>query len=184
MPTQTLINEAKDHFKKSVDHLHREFSQIQAGRANPAMVEGLMVDAYGSMMPLKNCASVSAPEPHQLAIQPWDRGLLSNIENAIRKSELGLNPLNDGTGVIRLNVPALTEDRRRDLVKVVNAKAEEARVGIRQSRQDALQKIRALKDLSEDLTKKSEEDLQKAVNDANNEVDAVTKQKETDVMKV
>lgn len=184
MPTNAIIQEAKEHFKKSLDHLHREFTQIQAGRANPAMVEHVIVDMYGTPTPLKNCASVSVPEPQQLAIQPWDRSLTSSVEVAIRKSDLGLNPLNDGTGVIRLNIPPLTEDRRRDLVKVVNVKAEEARVGVRQSRQDALHKIRQLKDISEDLIKQTETQLQDEVNNANKEIDELTKQKEADVMKV
>lgn len=184
MPTQMIILEAQEHFEKALQHLHKEFAQIQAGRANPAMIESLQIEAYGSFSPLKNNANISAPEPQQLAVQAYDRSLLSAIEKAIRNSELGLNPLNDGTGIIRINIPPLTEERRRSLVKIVHAKSEEAKVGIRQGRQDALHQIRGLQGVSEDLIKQAEEELQKAVNDANKEVDEATKAKEADVMKV
>ncbi|HPO05991.1 MAG TPA: ribosome recycling factor [Candidatus Gracilibacteria bacterium] len=179
-----LIQESEAAMKKAVAHLQFEFTQIQAGRANAAMVENLLIEAYGSTSPLKNNAQISIPEPQTIAIQPWDRSLLSQIEKSIRNSSLGVNPVNDGTGVIRINVPALTEDRRRDLVKVVNAKAEEGRVAVRKIRQDFLQDIRAQEGVSEDLIKNEESDLQEVVNKANKEIDEITKQKEADIMKV
>ncbi|MBT4936543.1 ribosome recycling factor [Candidatus Peregrinibacteria bacterium] len=184
MPTQTIIQNAKQQFQKAIDHLHREFSQLQAGQASSAMVENILVEAYGTPSPLKNSANISVPEPQQLSIEPYDKSLLSPIETAIRNSGMGLNPLNDGSGVIRINIPPLTEERRRDLVKVVHAKAEEAHVAIRQARQDSLHSIRKLEDLSEDLIKQAEEELQEEVNNANKEVDNNKKQKEDDVMKV
>ena len=184
MEAQLYIEEAKEHFQKSLEHLQREFAQIQAGQANPAMVENLMIDAYGSIAPLKNNASISTPEPQQLTIEPYDKSLLSAIETAIRNSDLGLNPLNDGSGLIRLNIPPLTEERRRELVKVVHTKSEETKVGIRKSRQDQLNHIRALEGVSEDLIKQAEDELQEETNKANKEVDELTKHKEADVMRV
>ncbi len=184
MPTQAIIANAKEQFQKAIDHLHKEFGQIQAGQANPAIVENLMILAYGSKSPLKNNASISIPEPQCLAISPYDKSLVSSIEKAIRDSDLGLNPLNDGTGIIRLNIPPLTEDRRRGLVKVVRDKSEEAKVAVRNARHEAQHNIRKLDDISEDIKKDTENKLQEEVNNANKEIDDATKQKETDVMKV
>jgi len=184
MDIEFIIAEAQEHFEKSLTHLKKEFGQIQAGQSNPALLDSIIIDLYGSPAPLKNNASISAPDPQSLAIQPWDKSLIAVIESAIRKSELGLNPINDGTGIIRLNIPPLTEERRRDLVKVVHQKSEEAKVGIRKARQDAIHHIKALEGTSEDIVKNAEENLQEEVTKANKEVESLTKQKETDVMTV
>ena len=182
MHTQ-LINEAKDKIQKALEHLHQEYAQLQAGRAHPSIVENINVDAYSAMQPIKSLANISTPESQQITIEPWDKSLLSNIETAIRKSELGLNPLNDGSGIIRITLPQLTEERRRDLVKVVNEKAENEKVTVRQIRQDAIQKIRN-SDLSEDQVKNAEIDIQEIVNDANKDIDNSKKSKEESIMTV
>lgn len=184
MTTSFIIDIAKENFEKTKKYLHKEFAQIQAGQANPVMIESLAIDAYGNVSPLKNHANISAPEPQQLVIDPYDKSLLSIIETTIRNSNMGFNPLNDGTGVIRINIPPLTEERRRDLVKIVHAKAEEARVSIRKARQDALNDIRKQKDISEDIIKEEEIALQNEVNAINTHIEKDMKQKESDVMKV
>jgi ribosome recycling factor len=184
MEPTSFVLEAKASFEKSLQHLKGEFAQIQAGQANTSLVEGILVPAYGSMSPLKNNASLSIPEPQTISIEPWDKSLLSAIEKAIRDSDLGLTPQNNGSGVLRLHIPPLTEERRKNLVKVVHSKTEEVKVSIRQIRQDALRDIRSLEGVSEDLIKQEEENLQKAVQDINEKIDALSKQKETDIMKV
>lgn len=184
MSSDNIINEAKNNFQKSIQHLKQEFAQIQAGQANPALLENIMIDAYGTNSPLKNNAAISAPEPQCIAVQPWDKSLLSAIEKAIREQANGLNPVDDGTGYIRVQIPMLTEERRRELVKVIHQKSEEARVGVRKHRQDALNDIRAMDGISEDLIKQGEEELQEEVKKANAEIEDLTKKKEAETMKV
>ncbi len=183
---QQIINDAAKKLEAALEHLRQEFIKIQTGRASPALVENLMVDSYGSMMPLKGLASISIPEPKQIMIQPWDRSILGAIEKAIRNSTLGLNPMSDGV-VVRLNLPPLTEERRKELVKVVHHTAEESRIAVRNVRHEALDHLKRLekeKALSEDALKVREKELQKKIDDTNAKVEEIAKAKEAEVMKV
>src|SRR6266567_1676510 len=128
-----IINSHKESLEKSIEHFHVETGKIRTGRANASLVEDVMVDYYGAKTPLKQIASINIPEPRTIAIQPWDRGALAAIEGAIRSSDLNLNPMNDGI-LVRINIPMLTEDRRKEMVKVLNQKNEEARIGVRSVR--------------------------------------------------
>lgn len=169
-----------------MSYLHEEYSKLQTGRANAALVDSLEVECFGSTMPLKGLASISIPESNQIAIQPWNRDQLPNIEKAIRESNLGLNPSNDGQ-MIRLILPPLTEERRKDLVKLVHKYAEDARVSIRNARHEALKKWEAqekTKEISEDELSGNEKGLQKEVDDFNQKVEENAKQKEKDIMTV
>ncbi len=182
---QVLSNCATD-FGKAIEHLRHEYAKLQVGRANPAVVEGLMVDVYGAPQPIKNIANISVPEPRSLAIQPWDKGNLVGIEKAIAHSGLGLNPMNDGAAV-RINIPPLTEERRADLSKVVKKLAEEAKIAVRNARQDAINKFKQLKNdnqLTEDDVRSYEKKLQDKVDSSNSEIDSLSKGKENDVMTV
>ena len=124
------INEARAHMEKAVEAMRREFSSVRTGKASPALLDAVRIDAYGSKMPVNQLASVSAPEPRLLIVQPWDKSLLQAIEKGIQTAELGLNPSNDGN-VIRVPIPALTEERRKDLVRMLHKLAEEGRVAVR-----------------------------------------------------
>lgn len=186
MSTQSAIQTAIVDFDKAIAHLNHEFSRLQVGQANPALVDSLMVEAYGQMQPLKNLASISVPEPRTLQIQPWDRGMLGAVEKAIQKSDLNLSPVNNGAAVL-LNIPPLTEERRRDLVKVVHRLAEEARISIRAVRQTAHTKFKTLsqnKEITEDDVKGAEKRLQEKVDEYNDKVAELAKMKEQVIMKV
>lgn len=180
------INEAKEKMENAMMYLREEFGKLQTGRANAALVEGLEVEVFGSTMPLKGLASISIPESNQIAIQPWNRDHLPNIEKAIIEANLGLNPSNDGLA-IRLIIPPLTEERRKDLVKLVNKYAEDARVSIRNARHEALKKLEAMeknKEISEDELSGKEKSLQSEVDDFNARVEESAKNKEKDIMTV
>ena len=171
MPDQA-INEAKQKMQNALNYLHEEYGKLQTGRANAALVDGLDVEVFGSHMPLKGLANISIPESNQIAIQPWNRDHLPNIEKAITEGNLGLNPTNDGL-VIRLILPPLTEDRRKDLVKLVHKYAEDTRVSIRNARHEALKKMEAMeknKEISEDELAGKEKSLQTAVDEFNSKV--------------
>jgi len=181
-----VINEAKSKMQNAVKFLHEEYGKLQTGRASAALVDGLTIDVFGSSMPIRGLASISIPESNQIAIQPWNRDHLVNIEKAIRESNLGLNPGNDGQ-VIRLIIPPLTEERRRDLVKLVHKYAEDARVSIRNARHEALKRMEAMekaKEISEDELKGREKALQKEVDDFNAQIEEAAKHKEKDIMTV
>ena len=134
-----LIKDAEEKMKKAIESTRHEYSQVRTGRANPGILEHLKVDMYGSSLPLNQVAAVSVPEPRQLLITPFDRTALAHIEKAIMKSDVGITPNNDGTG-IRLNIPPLTEQRRKDLIKQVSQKAEQGKASIRTVRQEAIKK--------------------------------------------
>jgi ribosome recycling factor len=156
-----LINDAQAHMKKSIEHLEIELGKIRAGRANPSMLESVQVDYYGTNTPLTQVANISTPDARTLMIQPWEKNMLQPIEKAIQAANLGFNPQNDGT-VIRINVPTLTEERRKDLVKKSKAEAEHARVAIRNTRRDANEHAkRDSKGLPEDVVKDAEDKIQK-----------------------
>jgi ribosome recycling factor len=187
MTISELLNEAKAGFDKAYTHLTGELAGLQVGRASAAMVEGLQIDSYGAHQPLRNLANISVPDARTLAIQPWDRSTLQSIEKAIRDSSLGLNPNNDGLRIL-LNIPPLTEERRRDLTKVVGSLAEEARIGVRRIRQEILGRARRAADgddaFTEDDEKVFEKKLQTEVDSVNQRIEELAKKKEAEVMKV
>lgn len=172
--------------KKTCNVYQEELSSIRAGRANPALLDKIIVEYYGVMTPLNQIAGVSAPEPRLLVIQPWDANTIAHIEKAILKSDLGLNPSNDGK-LIRLPIPQLTEERRKDMVKVVRKNAENAKIAIRNSRREAndiLKKKEKTKDLSEDERIMAEEKIQELTDKYIEEIDKLTEKKEVDLMEV
>lgn len=181
-----IIKTADEKMNKTISVLKNELSSMKAGRANPKMLDRIEIECYGSMMPLNQVAGVSAPEPRVLLIQPWDKGSIKEIEKAILKSDLGLNPSNDGS-VIRLVIPELTEETRKNLVKSIRKVGEEAKVAVRAIRRDANDKIKALKkdnEISEDEAKKAEENIQKETDKFIKEIDKTLETKEKEVMSV
>ena len=186
MTSDQVLNGASQEFDKAVNHLKEEFTRLQLGRASAAMVENVHVEMYGSVQPLKAVASISVPEPRTLMIQPWDRSSLAAIEKAIVGSGLGLNPINDGI-VVRINIPALTEERRVNLTKVVKKLAEEARIGVRTARHDAHDQLKALEaksEITEDDLRGSVKKLQDKVDAMNVKIDELARLKEQDIMAV
>jgi ribosome recycling factor len=181
-----VLNHAAERMEKAVSALRREFAAIRAGRATPSLLDKITVDYYGSSTPLNQLANISAPEPRLLVIQPWDKKTVAEIERAILKSDLGLTPSNDGN-VIRLAVPQLTEERRRELVKVVKKKAEEARVAIRNVRRDVNEEIKKSEKnsvITEDELRKTQEDIQKMTDKYIEEAEKVLAVKEREIMEV
>ncbi len=179
-----LINDAKGHMQKSIDHLEVELGKIRAGRANPAMLDGLHVDYYGSNVPLSQVSNISTPDARTLMIQPWEKNMLQPIEKAIQAANLGFNPQNDGA-VIRINVPTLTEERRKDMVKKSKAEAEHARVAIRNTRRDANEHAkRDSKGLPEDVVKGAEEQIQKMTDQFIALVDKHLEAKDKEIMTI
>lgn len=171
----------------ALDHFEAELRKVQTGRAQPSMLDGIKVEVYGTLMPLNQAANINAPEPQLLQITPFDPSNIAAISAAIRNDQsLGLNPSDDGR-VVRVPVPALTEERRRQLVKLAGEKVEEARIGVRAARQDALQDAKRQKDaktLTEDDVKAVEKQIDKLVADYNARIEAVFKAKEQDILKV
>lgn len=181
-----LKKTTQDHMRQAITHLQEEFSAIRSGRANAGMVDRLNVDYYGSSVPLQQLASFSVPEARQLLISPFDKGALQAIEKAIQTSDLGVNPSNDGSN-IRLTFPPLTEDRRKELVKVAKAKAEDARVSARNARRNARQELEKLEkdgEISKDDLERAEKDFDKATADVVSEIDAMVAIKEVELMEV
>lgn len=184
--TMQSISEAKSHMEKAVDAMRREFSAVRTGKASPALLDVVRVDAYGSKMPIQQVASVNAPEPRMLIVQPWDKSLLKTIEKAIQEAELGLNPSNDGN-VIRVPIPALTEERRKDMVKMLNRLAEEGRVAVRHARQEAnkeLKRMQQAHEVSEDDARRQMDEIQKLTDTFIARIDDLLKAKEQEVMEV
>jgi len=172
--------------QKAVDAAKREFAGVRTGRASPALLERVTVDYYGVQTPINQVASVTVPDPRLIMIQPWDKTLVREIERAIQKSELGLTPSNDGTA-IRLPIPSLTGERRRELVKVIHKQAEEARVAIRNIRRDhkeQLERLEKKSELSEDETRRAVEELQKLTDQFIKQIDTLLTAKETEVTEV
>ncbi|HEU5318727.1 MAG TPA: ribosome recycling factor [Chloroflexota bacterium] len=181
-----VIADAEKKMQKAIEHLEQDLVTIRTGRANPSLVDRLHVDYYGTEMPLNQLASINIPEARLIVIQPWDKGSISAIEKAIQKSELGLTPSNDGN-VIRIALPQLTEDRRRELVRVVHKRVEDGRVAIRNIRREAHDDIRDLRKenmATDDDVKDGEQRLQKVTDRFIAEADRLGKQKETEVMAV
>ncbi len=181
-----LISKSEEKMKKTISVLKNELATMKAGRANPTMLDRIEVEYYGSMVPINQISNISAPEPRLLLIQPWEKNTLKDIEKAILKSDLGINPSNDGT-VIRLLVPELTEETRKNLVKVVKKTGEESKIAIRSIRREANDKIKALKkdsDISEDDIKKGEDEIQKKTDAYIKEIDRIVEEKEKEIMSV
>ncbi len=181
-----LLEDARLQMDQSLQHLAVELSHIRAGRASANMVEDVRVDAYGSMMPLNQVASISTPSHDLIVIQPWDKGQLGAIEKAIQAANLGINPTNDGQ-LVRISIPPLTEERRIELAKQAHAKGEEAKISIRNVRRDIrnhIQKLQIDEQLPEDMRYESEESLQKHTDEHTSKVDAMLAKKETDIMAV
>jgi len=188
MTVDSIIEDSKKKMKQSMETLKRELATVRTGRANPTILDTVQVEYYGSNMPLNQLASVSVPEPSCLLIQPFDKNTMKSIETAILKSDLGLNPANDGS-VIRLPIPSLTEERRKELTKVVSRMGEEIKTAIRNVRRDQNENIKKMeKDkasgLSEDASRKALDQIQKITDDFIKEVEDAIKHKETEIMKV
>jgi ribosome recycling factor len=181
-----IIADIEDRMKKSITSLQREFGTIRTGRANPSMFEGIKVSVYGTEMPLNQVATISCPEPKLVVIQPWDRGNLSEVEKAIFKSDLSLNPSNDGN-LIRIQIPDLTEERRKEYVKHAKHKAEECKVAVRNIRRDGNDMIKEMeknKELSEDEAKNSLSRIQKITDKFIDEAQKLTDNKEKEILNV
>lgn len=181
-----IIDKKRSELEKSIEHFKEEIGQLRTGRAAVSMVDALMVDYYGAKSPLKQVASISIPEPRTIVIAPWDKGSLVSIEKTLRESQLNLNPNNDGQ-VIRINIPALTEERRKDLVKVLNQKAEDARIAIRKQREDAWEEIQASEKaglMGEDDKFTGKERLQEVIDEYNKKVEEIRAKKEGEILTV
>lgn len=186
MSVQDAISRAEQEFEKALLHLKDEFGRLQVGRASSALVENINVDVYGSSQPIKAIATIVIPEPKTIQIQPWDKSTLGSIEKAIVGIGTGLNPINDGI-FIRINIPPLTEERRRDLTKHVSKLAEDARITVRNIRQDAHNHFKQLKadsEITEDDLHSADKRLQEKVDAINKKIDETTKSKEQDVMTI
>ena len=184
--TNEYIADARDRMKRSVEATVNNFGSIRAGRANPHLLDRIVVDYYGAQTPLKQLATINAPEARLLTVTPYDKSSMNAIEKSIRNSDLGLNPSNDGN-LIRLSVPELTEERRRDLVKQARHIAEEGRVGIRNIRRDVMHDLRELKnesEIGEDDERRAEQELQKLTDEKVAELDGILKAKEAEIMEV
>lgn len=183
---EDILKTQEERMKKSMESLRKEFASIRAGRATPALLDKVMVDYYGTPTPVNQVAKVTVPEARMIVIQPWEKTILHDIEKAIMKSDLGLSPNSDGTS-IRLAVPQMTRERRLEVVKTVNKKAEEAKVSLRNIRRDgndAIKKSEKAKEITEDDSKKGQEKMQKLLDSYVKQVDSARATKEKEVMEV
>jgi ribosome recycling factor len=181
-----LLKEMEAHMQKSLEATRREMTTIRTGRANPALLDRVEVDYFGSRLPINQVANISVPEPRMIVISPWDKKALPALEKAILKSDLGMNPNNDGS-VIRLNIPQLTEERRREMTKQVGRKIEEGKVSIRNIRRDSIEDLRSLKkegEIAEDEEKRTEDQVQKITDRFIYELDVAHRSKEAELMEV
>jgi ribosome recycling factor len=178
-----ILKECRTSMDKAVESSRREFNSIRGGKASSSLLDTVRVEAYGQSMPMSQVASVSAPEPRLLLVTPWDKGLAQAIEKAIRDSDLGLNPASQGT-VIRVPLPMLSEERRRDLVKIVHKLAEEGKIAIRHARTDMLSKVKKLEKIPEDDKSRAEKEAQKLTDEHVRQVDQLVAAKEAEIMEV
>jgi ribosome recycling factor len=181
-----LLQDAREHMAKSVDATRQKFQSVRTGRANPSLLDRINVDYYGAMTPLRQLSTISAPEARMLTVQPYDKSSIKAIERAIMESDLGLTPNNDGQ-IIRLQIPELTEERRRQLVKVVRGLTEEGKVALRNIRRDVMHDLKELRDAGEagaDDEHRAEEALQKLTDEKVKELDALLKSKEAEILEV
>jgi len=186
MAIPEILATTEEHMQKSVKATENEFTHIRTGRANPAMLDGISVDYYGTPSPLSQVSNISAPEPRTILITPWDKGMLNDISKAILNSDLSLNPSNDGQ-VIRLALPALTEERRKEYAKLADKKSEDGKIAIRNIRRDAIENIKKeekAKLFSEDESKTAQEKVQKLTDKYIKDVDALHAKKVADIMEV
>jgi ribosome recycling factor len=184
--TDDVVNDLKDRISRTLDDLKRELSKVRTGRANISILDGIRVEYYGTPTPLSGVASLAAPEPRLITVKPWDKGVLKDIERAIKEANIGLNPMNDGE-MIRLPIPALTEERRKDIAKQVRSKGEEHKVAIRNVRRDANEMLKDLlkeKTITEDDLKRAQDRTQKETDAGVAKVDEIVQKKETEVMEV
>jgi len=177
-----IVDSSKEQMQNAIDHLNKELRSIRAGKASPSMLSNVMVDYYGSQTPLSQVANINTPDARTISIQPWEKQMLQEIEKAIMIANIGFNPMNNGENII-INVPPLTEERRRDLVKQAKAEAEHAKIGIRNARKDANNEVKTL-DVSDDLKKNTETDIQSLTNSFVKKVDDLLAVKETEIMTV
>lgn len=183
---ESVLKDCDKKMDKAILNLEKEFSRLRTGRASTGLVEGVTVDYYGTLTPLNQLASISIPDSRTISIQPWDRNAFSSVEKAIMKSDLGLNPVNDGK-VIRINIPPLTEERRRDLVKIAKKYAEDAKIAIRNIRRDAndvIKKMKNNKELNEDEMHKGQDEVQKITDSYVEKSDQVLEIKEKEIMEI
>ena len=183
---EEISNEARSHMDKAIEHLHHELATIRTGKANASLLDSIQVEYFGQKVPLKQVANVAVPDPRLITVQPWDKTVVPDIEKAIQASELGLNPQSDGT-LIRLPVPPLTEERRKELVKVARRMAEEARVALRNIRRhanDELKKLEKSHEISEDNMHTKQEEIQKVTDAHVKNVDATIEAKEKEIMEI
>jgi ribosome recycling factor len=180
------FQDARQQMDKAIEALRRDFAGVRTGKASPALLDTIKVEAYGSHMPLNQVGTVSAPEPRLLVIQPWDRSMIGPIERGIRESDLGLNPSNDGK-VVRVPIPALTEERRREYVRILHKMAEEGRVAVRLARKEANDEIKQRQkdgDISEDEARREQDEVQKLTDRHVQHIDELMKHKEAELMEV
>ncbi|MEW5928402.1 MAG: ribosome recycling factor [Gemmatimonadota bacterium] len=180
------LNNARERMEKALETVRREFSGVRTGKASPALLDSVRVEAYGSMLPVNQVGQVSAPEPRMLTVVPYDKSLIKAVERALRESDLGLNPSNDGA-TIRIPLPPLTEERRREYVKLLHRYAEEGRVAVRQARQHANDDIKKRQkdgELTEDEMRRSQDQVQKLTDEYVHKVDDLLKKKEAEVLEV
>jgi len=184
--TDKILKNADSKMKKTIEALTKELSSIRTGRASPALVEHIKIDYHGVITPLIQLASISVPEPKTIAIHPWDRTIINTIDKAILKSDLGLNPVNDGTN-IRISLPALTEERRKDLVKAVHKRLEESRITIRNLRRESIDELKIAeknKEISQDQNIRASEQLQKLTDSYIESINRIGKDKESEIFEV
>ncbi len=180
------LEEAKTAFEAAREHLQKEVATIRTGRANPVIVENVQVEAYGAKQPLKNVATITTPDSKTIMVDPWDKGLLGEVEKGIIEARTGLNPVNDGT-VVRLPIPALTEESRKELVKTLKSRIEDGKIRVRRTRDDVRGKIAQLQkdgEITEDQKFSDQEKLDKMVKEVNDKMDTMSKEKEQEIMTV
>ena len=178
---EIIFDLAKDSMSNAISHLEKKLLNIRAGKANPNMLTNVFVDYYGTSTPISQVANVNTPDGRTLIIQPWDKSMLQEIEKGIEVANLGFNPMNNGENII-INVPVLTEERRRELVKQAKIEVEEAKIAIRNARKDANNEIKKSEDLSEDLKKNSELDIQEITDKNINKADLIFEKKQAEIM--
>jgi ribosome recycling factor len=183
MDIQTIFKETRLHMEKAIESTKREFGGIRSGKASPSMLDSVRVEMYGSTMALNQVAAISAPEPRLILVTPFDKSQAKVIEKAIRDAELGLDPAHQGA-VIRVPLPSMNEERRKDLVKIVHKFAEEGRIAVRHARTEAREQLKKLSGVSEDDVKHGEKDLQKVHDEYLAKIDGLVKAKETEMMEV
>jgi len=181
--TTPILNSARTAMDRALENTRKEFAGVRSGKASPAMLDSVRVEMYGQQMPINQCASVSAPEPRMLLVTPFDKGQIKAVEKAIRESDLGLDPAVQGH-IIRVPLPSMNEQRRKDLVKIVHKFAEEGRVAIRHARTEARDKVKKQDGIPEDDKKHFEKDIQKVHDDAIKKIDELIKAKEAEIMEV